>query len=171
MPTNSNIYVSEKNITGLDILANEEEIFKVRSSTVLLILKIIGLLAVAGIILWIFINFDIANKIGLGNYKLWINLIPVLAVGIVVLAVFINWYAITYVLTNKRVQFSYSFFSAYDKSITLDRVHSVKYNKTFLGVIFNYGDIVIKSAATDFELVFDNVSNPKKYLELIKENL
>lgn len=169
--TSTNIYVADKNITGLDILAHEDVIFEVRSSVALMIVQIIGLLALAAVILWVFIHFQVAQKIGLGQYSMWVNAVPLVAVGILVLCVLVNWYATKYILTTERVQMSYSFFAAYDKSITLDKVNSVKYQKNFFGVILNYGTIVMKSAASDFELRFNNISNPKKYLDLINDQL
>lgn len=138
MSNSSNIYVSDKNITGVGLLADEEENFKIRSSVLLLILKIIGLVILTIIIVWLFLHFQVVEKIGLKEYKMWVNLVPVIAIGIAALSVFINWLATIFILTTKRVQISHRFITAYDKSIALNRVHSIKYLRTIFGAIFGY---------------------------------
>lgn len=166
----NDIYVS-RNTTALDLFAGEEIIFKIRGSLLLLIFKITGLAILGGIVYWIFVKFKFAQSIGLGPYAFWVNLVPWIVVGIVILAILIQWLSTTYLLTTKRVQISVSFLSAYDQSISLTHVESVKMERSIFGFFLNYGNIIIKSAAANFQIIFAGISDPKKYLNLIKENI
>lgn len=169
MPQN-NVYVS-RNTSALDLFDGEEIIFKIKASILLLVIQIFGLALIGGVVSWIFIKFKFAQSIGLGNYAFWINIVPYIVVGLVAVVIFIRWMTTSYTLTTKRLQVSINFLSSYDQSISLTHIESVKMERSIFGFFLNFGNIISKSAAANFQLVFGAISSPKKYLDIIKENI
>jgi len=171
MSNNSNITIAAKNITSIDLFSDEEIIFSEKPSLLLFIMQAIGLLIIGGIIYWAFIKFNMAEQLNLAKFRFYVNLSPWVAVGLVILGLFINRMVTSYKLTTRRIEVSVKFLYSYDQSISLNKINSAKLQSSILGRILNYGTIVIKSAATDFQIQFANISNPKKYLEIIEEHI
>lgn len=170
MSQNNKIYVS-RNTSGLDIAADETIIFQVRASLLLLFAQIVVLFMAGGVVSWIFVKFKFAQSIGMEKYAFWVNMVPYIVVVLVIIVVFIRWMTTIYTLTTKRLQISVNFIYSYDQSIALDHVESVKMERSIFGFMLNFGNIIIKSAAANFQLVFGGISSPKKYLDIIKDNL
>ena len=166
MPEN-NVYVS-KNVTALDLATGEEVIFEAWPSLTLLILEciILGIIGY-GLNRWVFVALKIAQSFGISS---WFNLAPIVVVSIIAIGLIIQWFSIRFRLTNKRVEMSVRFLFGYDQNISVNHIESVKLIRSPLGFIFNYGTIVIKSAAANFEIRFQNIGNPNKFKELIEEH-
>lgn len=85
---------------------------------------------------------------------------------------FLSWYFDFYLITNKRVvDISFNnllnkHFAQTDISMIQDVSSSVK---GFLGTFFNFGDLLIQTAAEINQINFEKVPNPSKIIKLIKE--
>lgn len=85
---------------------------------------------------------------------------------------FLSWYFDFYLITNKRI-IDISFhnllnkhFAQTDISMIQDVSSSVK---GFMGTFFNFGDLLIQTAAEINQINFEKVPNPSKIIKLIKE--
>jgi hypothetical protein len=85
---------------------------------------------------------------------------------------FLSWYFDFYLITNKRiVDISFNnllnkHFAQTDISMIQDVSSSVK---GFLGTFFNFGDLLIQTAAEINQINFEKVPNPSKIIKLVKE--
>jgi len=85
---------------------------------------------------------------------------------------FLSWYFDFYLITNKRiVDISFNnllnkHFAQTDISMIQDVSSSVK---GFLATFFNFGDLLIQTAAEINQINFEKVPNPQKIIKLIKE--
>jgi len=85
---------------------------------------------------------------------------------------FLSWYFDFYLITNKRiVDISFNnllnkHFAQTDISMIQDVSSSVK---GFLATFFNFGDLLIQTAAEINQINFEKVPNPSKIIKLIKE--
>lgn len=85
---------------------------------------------------------------------------------------FLSWYFDFYLITNKRiVDISFNnllnkHFAQTDISMIQDVSSSVK---GFLATFFNFGDLLIQTAAEINQINFEKIPNPQKIIKLIKE--
>lgn len=80
-----------------------------------------------------------------------------------------NWRLNQISLTTRRLtQRRGNVLTGNETSMSLERVTDINVNKSLLGSIFGYGDIVIQSAGSDSaEISFTSLQNPDKLRELI----
>jgi len=144
----------------------EKIISNVHPSVVILLFRLISL-AIAIIALWLIFNFSLKENLD-PNYQ-WIVLLIVIAVGIFIAFVFyLSWLKTNYIITNKRVRYYSGILGVQNKDMTLEDVQNVKYQESFIGVIFNYGDIYISSSAKDEPIIFQSIPSPRKYADQIR---
>ena len=74
-----------------------------------------------------------------------------------------------WIVTNQRVITEWGVFSINIKESPLDKINSISYHKSFWGRIFNYGDVVIQTAAERGDIVFDKVAYPDKFANTVSE--
>jgi len=74
-------------------------------------------------------------------------------------------------ITNKRVIVKAGLFSSTSKETTLDKVQNVTFYQPLLGKIFNYGTVVIQTAATLGREGLRGVSNPKQVRDTLVEQI
>jgi len=144
----------------------EKIVFNVHPSPVILIVRL-SALVIAIIALWLIFNFGSNGNISSGY--MW--LIPIICVtvgGFIAFVFYLTWVKTNYIITNRRVRYYSGVLGVQNKDMTLDDVENVRYQESFLGVIFNYGDIFISSAAKDAPIVFQGISSPKKYADQIR---
>jgi len=85
---------------------------------------------------------------------------------------FLDWYFDLFMVTNERVvDISFNnllnkHFAEADLSVIQDVSSSVK---GLLGTFFNYGDVLIQTAAEINQINFEKVPNPEKIIKLLKE--
>ena len=70
------------------------------------------------------------------------------------------------VITNKRVIFKTGLFNIDTKFIDFSKIESVDLNQSFLGRIFNFGNILIKGIGDSFLNIIE-VSHPQKFIKYI----
>jgi uncharacterized membrane protein YdbT with pleckstrin-like domain len=106
-----------------------------------------------------------------GNFQLVAILIWYLITSAFVLEKFLSWYFNIYIVTNKRVV-DIDFYNLVYKEVSdadIDKVQDVTY--TMGGVVrtlFNYGDVLIQTAAEKTEFEFEAVSNPDEVAKTIQ---
>jgi len=71
-------------------------------------------------------------------------------------------------LTNQRFNLKLGLFSIKNISTKLDKIQNVYYSQSFFGRIFDYGDIMIQSAATFGAVGYKYVPNPKLIKNMIE---
>lgn len=89
-----------------------------------------------------------------------------LAVG---LATFGVWYKTFYIITDRRVRYYSGVLGIQNRDMTLDDVENVQYQQGILGMLLNYGDINIRSAADDKPITFQGIPAPKKFADEIRD--
>lgn len=85
---------------------------------------------------------------------------------------FLDWYFDLFLITNQRVV-DINFNNLLNKHFAearLDAIQDVSSSvKGILGTFFNYGDVLIQTAAEINQINFEKVPNPEKIIKLIKE--
>lgn len=85
---------------------------------------------------------------------------------------FLDWYFDVFLITNQRVV-DINFNNLLNKHFaeaSLDVIQDVSSSvKGILGTFFNYGDVLIQTAAEINQINFEKVPNPEKIIKLIKE--
>lgn len=64
------------------------------------------------------------------------------------------------VITNQRFDIKHGILSVERQSIPLDKVNNIYFKQSFVGRIFNYGDICIQSGATFGGITYKFASDP-----------
>lgn len=72
-----------------------------------------------------------------------------------------------YTLTTAKIEIEGGVFSRTAQNIPLHHVQDVTVSETFKERLIGIGDILIDSAALDHNVPMNNISNPRKYAELI----
>lgn len=72
-----------------------------------------------------------------------------------------------YTLTTAKIEIEGGVFSRTAQNIPLHHVQDVTVSETFKERLIGIGDILIDSAALDHKIPMNNISNPRKYAELI----
>ena len=85
---------------------------------------------------------------------------------------FLSWYFDVYIITNQRV-IDIDFYNLLSKKFSeaeLSRIQDV--TTEFSGIsqtVFNYGNVLIQTAAEINEIIFNKVPNPEKVVKIIQE--
>lgn len=107
---------------------------------------------------FIFIKFESTSA--------WYLLAPAFSIIYFLLKYYI-WKFDLWAVTNYRVIDECGVFSITSKESPIDKINNVAYHQSFLGRIFNYGDVVIQTAAEMGETNYTNLSNPGKLKEAL----
>ena len=76
-----------------------------------------------------------------------------------------------YTLTGAKLEIRTGIFSKDTKSIPLRHIDNVEISETLKERLIGIGDVLIDSAALDTKMVLNNVKNPRKYADMIMEQL
>ena len=72
-----------------------------------------------------------------------------------------------WLVTNLRIIDEQGVFSVSSKETPLDKINNVAYKKSFLGRIFDYGNVQIQSASERGSTIHKMIENPKKLRDVI----
>jgi len=138
-----------------------------RPSSILLIARLITLgFAILGLLL----IFNYSLSTGYNEETIFLVELTVIIVGLAVaLAIFGVWYKTYYIITDRRVRYYSGVLGVQNRDMTLDDVENVQYQQGILGMLFNYGDINIRSAADDKPITFQGIPYPKKFADEIRD--
>ncbi len=78
-----------------------------------------------------------------------------------------SWKFDLWAVTNYRVIDESGVFSISSKESPIDKINNVSYYQSLLGRIFNYGNVVIQTAAEMGETKYNNLSKPAKLKEAL----
>jgi membrane protein YdbS with pleckstrin-like domain len=76
-----------------------------------------------------------------------------------------------YTLTATKLEIRSGIFSKVAQSIPLRHIENVEVSETLKERLIGIGDVLIDSAALDSKMVMDNIKNPRKYADLIMNQL
>jgi len=76
-----------------------------------------------------------------------------------------------YTLTGAKLEIRTGIFSKDSKNIPLRHIDNVEVSETLKERLIGVGDVLIDSAALDTKMVMNNVKNPRKYADMIMEQL
>lgn len=76
-----------------------------------------------------------------------------------------------YTLTSSKVEIRSGIFSKSAQSIPLRHIQDVTVSETLKERLIGIGDVLIDSAALDNKMRMDNIKNPRKYADLIMDQL
>jgi membrane protein YdbS with pleckstrin-like domain len=76
-----------------------------------------------------------------------------------------------YTLTGAKLEIRTGIFSKDTKNIPLRHIDNVEVSETLKERLIGIGDVLIDSAALDTKMVMNNVKNPRKYADMIMEQL
>ena len=142
-------------------------VFHVHPSAFILAYQLAEVVIAVAALATIFILSDIESVLSVSTV-LVASIIA--AVGLFIAFVtFLSWYKTNYILTKSRVRYFSGILGVQNKDMTLDDIQNVQYKQTFMGTIFNYGDIFIRSAAEDTPIVFKGIAQPRIRAELLRK--
>lgn len=106
------------------------------------------------------------------GFGLVISLIWYLLIMVYILEKFLNWYFNVYIVTNLRVV-DVDFYNLVYKQVSdanISKIQDVTYNMGgVVRTMFNYGDVLIQTAAEVEEFEFTAVQNPDKVAKIIED--
>jgi membrane protein YdbS with pleckstrin-like domain len=76
-----------------------------------------------------------------------------------------------YTLTGAKLEIRTGIFSKDTKNIPLRHIDNVEVSETLKERLIGVGDVLIDSAALDTKMVMNNIKNPRKYADMIMEQL
>jgi membrane protein YdbS with pleckstrin-like domain len=76
-----------------------------------------------------------------------------------------------YILTETKVEIQTGFFSIKSSSIPLRHILDVSVSERFVERLIGIGDIEIDTASADAKITLDNINNPRKYEQMILDQL
>lgn len=83
---------------------------------------------------------------------------------------FLLWFYNIYIVTDERI-IDVDFYNILYKEISdakIDKIQDISYNQNgFVQAIFNYGDILIQTAAEKTQFVFESIPHPDKVVGII----
>lgn len=105
----------------------------------------------------------VIGMLAFANPAVWLGLLLVLIPLVIMLRDILDWRNRQYIVTNRRViQIS----GVFNKSVvdsSLEKVNDVKMTQSFLGRIFDYGDIQILTASELGVNLFKRIGDPVKF--------
>ncbi|MEO6508975.1 MAG: PH domain-containing protein [Patescibacteria group bacterium] len=114
--------------------------------------------------------FDWHHHISVGLFVA--SLVKVFFQTYLVIWLVLSWSNNIYFLAGKHLIKRTGIFSSKEEISHFDNIRSISITQTFLGTLFNYGDITLKTSASggyQGDVVLTQINNPKKYEEIIKK--
>lgn len=114
--------------------------------------------------------------IGLGTVALILSLVGALSayilIGIIIAVavidgiIFAYYLSVSYRLTTKRIESRAGILAVSREEIYLEEVQSVDTKKSFWGMIFNFGDVIVEAAGHN-TITLSRISNMRKIASMI----
>lgn len=114
--------------------------------------------------------FDLHHHISL--LLLVIFFLKLLMQLFLILNVTLSWANSAYYLAGKHIIRRNGILHVEEDVFHFDNIRSISVNQSFFGKIFNYGDISLKTSASggyQGDVIMTEISNPKKYEEILRE--
>lgn len=105
------------------------------------------------------------------NFPFWIAIVFAAACFIKPIYRHIQNNHTVYRLTTTKIEIKSGLFSVKSRNIPLRHVQDVSVSETFKERLIGIGDVVIDSAAIEGKIIMRNIRNPRKYVDLILNQL
>jgi uncharacterized membrane protein YdbT with pleckstrin-like domain len=148
-------------------IPGEKEIFRTHASILILLGRLILVTLGIGGLLVIFGTLD-SNILTISSS--WIML-GVMVVGLVIaLIMFLGWWTTAYRVTDKRVEARFGVIGFREREISMNDIQIVEVKQSFWGLLWNFGDITVRSAAREGkELILLNIPSPRPRARQIED--
>ncbi len=165
------------------VTPDEDIILVVREDVLVLVFNFIGFFAAFVVLLFIRIFFaGSENSIYLGLFDTIMYGLNVIFLTIFMIQ-FHNYYLSLQILTNKRLIDidQNGIFRRQVNEIAIEKIENVNYKQSFMGVVFNYGNVIVDTAGvaslnnekTNEDaingFVFNNVPEPRDIMQTVTE--
>ena len=105
------------------------------------------------------------------NFPFWIAIVFAAACFIKPIYRHIQNNHTVYRLTTTKIEIKSGLFSVKSRNIPLRHVQDVSVSETFKERLIGIGDVVIDSAAIEGKIIMRNIRNPRKYVDMILNQL
>lgn len=122
--------------------------------------------------LGVFFPFDLHHHISIGIFIL--EIVKILAQVFLIFYVTLSWTSNVYYINGKHLIKRTGILNTEEDIYEFDTVRSVAVNQSFLGRLFHYGDISLKTSASGgYQVIvtITGIQNPHKYEQMIKQCL
>ena len=109
--------------------------------------------------------------VGYARASIWISLIAAAVFFIRPIFRHFRLKRTVYTLTGAKLEIRTGILSKDTKNIPLRHIDNVEVSETLKERLIGIGDVLIDSAALDTKMVLNNIKNPRKYADLIMEQL
>ena len=154
-------------VDPVPLLTDEQVIFSVHPSLLPVVALVVGIVLAGGLLSVLFEAIGIADTLGVPSFRQLGIVLPLLVAGLVSLLVFLNWLNTIYTLTTLRVQWEFGILGEQVRNIATGDIEAVQVDQGLIGRIFNFGDIVIRSAAQPIPIRFVQITSPGRRAEQI----
>ena len=153
-------------ITSRDI-PGEKEIFRTHASIFILLGRLLLVALGIGGLLILFGTLD-GGILPVSQY--WIMAFIAILGGLMALIIFLGWWMTFYRVTDKRIESRFGVIGFREKEISMNDIQIVEVKQNFWGLLWNFGDITVRSAAKEErELMMLNVPNPRPRARQIED--
>lgn len=155
---------------GFEPIRGSVVVLATKLAAILLIFEVAYAVADYVVTLGIPLPFDLHHHISLALFIVQATKI-VLQLYLVV-NVTLSWSNNTYILAGKHIIRRKGILHAEEDVFHFDNIRSISINQSFLGKLFNYGDITLKTSASGGyhgDVVMAAIANPKKYEEILNK--
>ena len=140
---------------------------KLRQSRILLALKLFVWTGV-GLILF---SHSTASPF---NYSLWQRVWSVLLLALVIIGdlyQLVWWYNNFYKINSKELAHFQGFFWQKRRIVRFPTLDLISLRQSFLGKIFNYGSITLRSSETEEQITLKGIPRPQHYVKIFEKIL
>lgn len=145
----------------------EKEIFKTHASIFILLGRLLLVALGIGGLLILFGTLD-GSILPVSKY--WVMVSVGVLGAIMALILFLGWQTTMYRVTDKRIESRYGVIGFKEKEISMNDIQIVEVKQNFWGLVWNFGDITVRSAAKEErELTLLNVPSPRPRARQIED--
>lgn len=156
----------------------EHDLEPIRGSIAILAMKLLVLLFIFEVLyaalfyfLNVFFNLPFEWHHHSSIILLGINGIKIGLEFLFILYLFFQWAGTSYFITKKHIIKRIGIINSHEEVFHFDIIRSIAVSQSFLGKLFNYGDIELKTSASggyQAVLILASIDNPHKYETLLK---
>ncbi len=156
----------------------DHDLEPIRSSVTILAMKLLVLLFVfEGLYIALFYFLNVFFNLPLEWHHhssiilLLINGLKIFLEFLFILYLFFQWSGTIYFITKKHIIKRVGIINSREEVFHFDNIRSIAVNQSFLGKLFNYGDIELKTSASggyQAALILAGIDRPHKYETLLK---
>lgn len=159
----------------------KQDLEPIRGSVVILAIRLAGVMLFFEILfgaafyalnLGFSLPFDLHHHIA--ELLFFMEIIKLILQLFFIVNITLSWSNIAYYLTGKHLTRKTGMFHVKEDLFHFDNIRSISVTQSFLGKIFNYGDITLMTSASggyQEVVTISGVQNPKKYQQMIQQSL